>query len=337
MGEGTLGLLASVAKQESENISVRTRRAKLHYAQAGRHKDGGPRAFGLTRDWSDFVPEEARLIRSAAERILGGDSLRSIVLEWRNDGVTSSTGRPWSAAALRGLLLQPRLYGVRVHDGHAVAKGTWPAILDEATCRRLAAVLMDPRRRSGRPVRSYLLTGFLRCSKCGGRMRSTHAKGGKRKYSCPPKPEGCNGTAILADDTEYEVAAQVVIAMDSPKLQDRLCRGRTSRGAARRHRRGRVEAGGIAHEWASNRISRPEWLIARDAVQARLEQSRAQLAELTVHVPLVPGDLAGRWDDLTFDERQQVLRLVVDRIAVAPATRGRHFFDPTRLSITWRA
>jgi len=28
---------------------------------------------------------------------------------------------------------------------------------------------------------------------------------------------------------------------------------------------------------------------------------------------------------------------VVDRIAVAPAIRGRHFFDPTRLSITWRA
>lgn len=338
MGEGTLGLLASVAKQESENISVRTRRAKLHHAQAGRHKDGGPRAFGLTRDWSEVVPEEARLIRSAAERVLAGDSLRSIALDWNRQGVVSSTGRPWSAQALRGLLLQPRLYGVRVHDGRPVAKGTWPAILDETTCRRLAAVLTDPRRRSGRPVGSYLLTGFLRCAKCGGRMRSTHPKGGKRKYSCPPKPEGCNGTAILADDAEYEVAAQVLIAMDSPKLQDRLSdEDGQGEQLAEAIAAGEMKLEELAQEWASNRITRPEWLVARDAVQARLDQSRGRLAELVVQVPPVPDDLAGRWDDLTFEERRQVLRAVVDCITVAPATRGRHFFDPTRLAIEWRA
>jgi site-specific DNA recombinase len=338
LGEGTLGLLASVAKQESENISVRSRRAKLHHAQAGRHKDGGPRAFGLTGDWSEVVPDEARLIRSAAERVLSGDSLRSIVMDWRKEGVITSTGRPWSTAALRGLLLQPRLYGVRVHEGHAVAKGTWPAILDETTCRRLTAVLTDPRRRSGRPIRSYLLTGFLRCGKCGGRMRSTHPKGGKRKYSCPPKPEGCNGTAILADDAECEVAAQVLTAMDSPKLQDRL--GNEDGPAeelAEAIAADEMKLEELAHEWASNRITRPEWLVARDGVQARLEQSRGRLAESAVQVPMVPGDLAGRWDDLTFEERRQVLSAVVDWITVAPATRGRHFFDPTRLAVNWRA
>jgi len=169
-------------------------------------------------------------------------------------------------------------------------------------------------------------------------MRSTHPKGGKRKYGCPPKPEGCNGTAILADDAEYEVAAQVLLAMDSPKLQDRLCKeDEQAEEMAEAIAADELKLEELAHEWASNRISRPEWLVARDAVQARLAQSRARLAELTVHVPVVPGDLAGRWDDLTFDERRQVLRLVVDRIAVAPAIRGRHFFDPTRLSITWRA
>lgn len=32
-----------------------------------------------------------------------------------------------------------------------------------------------------------------------------------------------------------------------------------------------------------------------------------------------------------------MLSAVVDWITVAPATRGRHFFDPTRLAIRWRA
>jgi site-specific DNA recombinase len=337
MGEGTLGLLASVAKQESENISVRTRRAKLHHAEKGRHKDGGPRPFGLTRDWSAVVPEEARLIRSAAERVLTGDSLRSIVMEWNRQGVVTSTGRSWSTQALRTLLLQRRLYGVREHDGRVVAKGTWPAILDETTSRRLSAVLTDPRRRSGRPAHSYLLTGFLRCSKCGGRMRSTHPSGGKRKYTCPPKPEGCNGIAILADDAEREVGAQVLIAMDSPRLREPLDDddgGGEEFALAIAADEMKLEE--LAQDWAANRITRPEWLAARDAVQARLEQSRRRLAEIAVKLPLIQEDLSGRWEDLTFDEKRQVLGVVVDSIIVMPATRGRHFFDPERLSIKWR-
>ena len=56
MGEGVLGMLASMAKQESENMSVRIRRSKRHHAEAGRHRAGGLRPFGLSRDWSELVP-----------------------------------------------------------------------------------------------------------------------------------------------------------------------------------------------------------------------------------------------------------------------------------------
>lgn len=168
-------------------------------------------------------------------------------------------------------------------------------------------------------------------------MRSTHPSGGKRKYTCPPKPEGCNGIAILADDAEGEVGAQVLIAMDSPRLRESLDDdddGGEEFAVAIAADEMKLEE--LAQDWAANRISRPEWLAARDAVQARLDQSRRRLAELAVKLPVVQEDLSGRWEDLTFDEKRQVLGVVVDSIVVAPATRGRHFFDPTRLSIKWR-
>jgi DNA invertase Pin-like site-specific DNA recombinase len=336
MGEGVLGMLASMAKAESENISVRSRRAKRHYAEMGRHKDGGPRAFGLSPDWSTVVPEEVALIREAAERILAGESLRGVVLDWGRRDVETSTGRPFLVASLRSLLLQERLYGARVYKGRVVAAGGWPVILDELTCRRLRAVLTDPNRRMGAPVRSYLLTGFLRCSKCGGRMRSTAPASGKRKYACPPKPDGCGGTAILADRTEEELAAQVLAALDSPDIHAGLTKNDDGEDLAGAIADDETQLEELAKEWAAKRITRAEWLVARDAVQARLDVARGRLAENAVRIP-VAVDLPGRWSDLTFDQRRAVLSAVVERVEVRPATRGRHFFDPERLNVVWRA
>ncbi|MGI8808021.1 MAG: recombinase family protein [Acidimicrobiales bacterium] len=69
-------------------------------------------------------------------------------------------------------------------------------ILDETTCARLRAVLTDPARpaagrahrsgpTTGPPVHSYLLTGLLRCGRCGARMRSTKPKTASGPTSAP--------------------------------------------------------------------------------------------------------------------------------------------------------
>ena len=172
MGEGVLGMLASMAKQESENMSVRIRRSKRHHAEAGRHKDGGPRPFGITRDWSEVVADEAALIREAADRVLAAQSLRSIAADWQARGIATSRAvsgrvRPSASSSCRSA---STACGSR---RRVVAVGSWPRILDEAICARLRAVLTDPARRPGPPVHSYLLTGLLRCGRCGARMRST--------------------------------------------------------------------------------------------------------------------------------------------------------------------
>lgn len=344
MGEGVLGMILSMAKAESENIRLRTGRAKRHHAENGRPKDGGPRPFGVAPgakpkdapNWSKVVPEEAALIEEAADRILAGESLRGVVLDWGRRGIQTTTGRPFSMASLRSLLLQERLYGARVHQGRVVAQGSWPVLLDEMTFRRVRAVLTDPRRRTGAPVRSYLLTGFLRCSKCGGRMRSTAPASGKRKYACPTKPEGCGGTAILADRTEQELVAQVLAALDSPAIYAGLMEEEGTDELAGEIAEDEAALGTLAADFAQRRITRAEWLVARDGIQARLDETRSRLSEVAVRVPVVPADLAGRWEDLTFDQRRSVLSSVLDSVVVGPAVRGRHFFDPDRLQVAWR-
>lgn len=331
MGEGMLGVIASMAKAESENISVRTKRAKRHHAENGRHKDGGPRAFGLTAGWAEVVPEEADLIREAADRILSGESLRAVALDWGRRGVMTTTGRPWTTQALRQLLLQPRLYGVRVYDGRVVGRGSWPAILDHGTWAKLKAVLEDPRRRAGAPTRSYLLTGYLRCGRCGRKMRAHQPKDGKRKYACPPKPEGCNGCTIVADDAEAEVVAQVLAALDTPELQAATEDDDALTAAVEEDEAMLTQ---LAKDYAERLIGRAEWLEARDAVQERLDANRAKLAEAAVRVPMV--DLPDRWEALTFDQRRTVLAAVIDRVNVTSVGRGKRVPAGDRLTVIWR-
>jgi hypothetical protein len=168
-------------------------------------------------------------------------------------------------------------------------------------------------------------------------MRSTAPSHGKRKYVCPPKPDGCNGIAILADRVEEELAARVLVAIDAPGLSaafDSADRGEDLVVAMAADESQLEE---LAGDWAAKLISRAEWLVARDVVHRRLDESRTLLAEQAIKSHVTFADLPGRWEDLTFDQRRAVLAAVVERVEIQPATRGRHFFDPARLHVVWRA
>lgn len=337
MGEGVLGLLASMAKAESENISVRTRRAKLHHAKNGRHKDGGPRAFGLSRDWSTVIPEEAEAIQEAASRVLAGESLRGVVLDWQARGLRTSTGKEWSAQGLRQLLRQPRLCGQRVYAGEVVGDGDWPALLDATTCARLRDVLDDPSRRqqgSGR----HLLTGLVRCGKCGGRLR-TSTPGGTRKYGCPPKPEGCNGVAILAESLEELVTEAVLLRLDTPALAEALANAGDDDSAAQAVVTVQARLDELADMFAQGELSRREWLRAREGLERRLEAAEAAMRRESDAAALagIEGTLRASWPALSLDRQRAVLAAVVDRVVIGPAVRGRNRFDPERVDVVWRA
>jgi hypothetical protein len=90
-------------------------------------------------------------------------------------------------------------------------------------------------------------------------------------------------------------------------------------------------------------ISRGEFLAARDALEARIGRARRALERDTSRSLLadIPADelaLRARWDAADVDWRRSLLRAVVDRVVIAPATRrGRGVFELGRIDIVWRA
>jgi site-specific DNA recombinase len=127
---------------------------------------------GKGRDVVD--DEEATVVRSIAQRIIGGDSLRNIVKELNDAGVSSPDGKPWGKPSVRHIVLRERNVGLRMHHGQVVGDGDWDPILDRAVWDQVRAVLRDPQRRTATSsAAAHLLSGLARCGVCGAPMRAS--------------------------------------------------------------------------------------------------------------------------------------------------------------------
>ena len=98
------------AQREMAKMSKRIRRAQLEAAENGEPHPGGPRRFGTVGIGKSKVSlaqaeRECQLIHEAADRVLAGDSLRGIVLDWHERGITTSTGRPFQNTTLKQMLV----------------------------------------------------------------------------------------------------------------------------------------------------------------------------------------------------------------------------------------
>jgi site-specific DNA recombinase len=111
--DGVHSAIASVnnAVLESRRISDRTRRKKKARAAEGRF-NGGPRPFAYEADGVTVRESEAKVVRWCYERLLAGDSLRTLVRTLNEEG------GHWHAHTLRQILTSKRIIGVRVHQGN---------------------------------------------------------------------------------------------------------------------------------------------------------------------------------------------------------------------------
>jgi site-specific DNA recombinase len=345
-GRLTARIVGSVARKESEDKSRRLRRKHQELAEAGKVSGGGPRPFGYEADRLTICEPEAALIRDATERLLAGDTVRSIVRDWTDRGVPTVTGAHWSSTTVKRLMTSARISGQREHQGRIVGPAVWPAIIDPDQSVRLRAVLRDPKRsnRTARPVRSYLLSGFVVCGACGAKMTAQPVirKGNKyRRYQCYKDRGGCNRVGIGAEGVESLVVAAVTEVLDSPALAKAVAR--TDEGPDPMIEIERLEARQVelAEEYGAGRLSMIEWRAARGAVEAQLATARAALrvdTERHASAELVGqgSALAERWESLNIDQRRAIVGAVVDSVTIAPTSRANNRFDPERVGIVWK-
>lgn len=344
-GRMTARVVGAVARHESEHKSARLRRKHLELAEGGKISGGGDRPFGYEDDRRTVNRREARILREAARAVLGGESLRSIVADLTRRGVTTTAGNEWRSTSLRRLLMSARIAGLRSHRGADIANAEWPAIITIEQHRRLVAILGDPDRFTNRTPRSYLLTGLARCALCGAKLVARPRSDKRRSYVCASGPNfgGCGKIRVLADPLEELVAATVIARLDTPALVEMI----TSTDVADI---GTVEAleavearlAELGEMWAGGEIDRAGWTAARRRLEAERDKLTAEMRAVVGAAALASysgeaGALNAAWPSMPFDQRRTIVDAVVEVVTVNPAVRGRNYFDPDRVSITWKA
>jgi site-specific DNA recombinase len=355
-------ILGAVAKKSSDDASARIRAAFDAKAARGEYKRGGVRPFGY--EWSDesgrleIREDEAALLREAAERIIAGESRRSITRDWHERGIRTSEGRPWSITRLGELVASPRIVGKRVHRGEIVGDGNWPTILDARTQRR---VVQQMRRQPAghKPGRQrHLLTGLVHCGECGSRLqakaRKDRAGRGFRTYRCSnDSAASCGGCSVLAEPLEQLImwTAWMQVAPDPGSVfKDAIAAGDVEDPAAQRLRDLAADLADrerqLAHDhYVDGILSRDAFLdalarlredqLAAERELSSLERtggpsfSREQVLQL--HGP--PASLGGA-DPEAVEFWRSVVGAVFERVDVA-SWRGRRF-NPDRVTLVPR-
>ncbi len=341
MGWGVATLMFSVGQQYSETHSKNVARAWEAAAAQGKPHVGGRRLFGYTQGY-EVISEEASIVREVVDRLINGESLRSVATDLNARGVLTAeskncAGKPWSAHGLRQCLRSPALAGMRTHRGMKTA-GTWEPIITperhEALLVKIGAV--GP---SGDKVPvKWLLTGIVRCGGCGERMSVVHQK----HYGCVKRPEtnGCGKVFITQKGLDAHVVAQLLSflahaqAQPLPAGQDpAILRTAIEVDNQRLERLNRAR-------FVDETIGQNEWRPAREELVNRIHAAKDALTVLESRSALRPGtreELDAWWEGASIEERRAAVRDAFDEIVISPATRRGSVFDTDRVRIEWNA
>lgn len=332
--------LGAVARYESEHKRDRNLRKAQELADAGKVGNGGPRPFGYTASRLELQEDEAEVLRELYADVLAGRGVRTLCRDLDERGIRTTTGGAWSQQGLRYNLLSPRNAGLREHRGAVVGPAVWPAVVDRETWEQARAVLTSSRRiGDALPyARRYLLTGFLRCGLCGGKLKPNRSAELQR-FGCRPEPgDGRCGRILIRYSPVEEFVEDLVLARletqaelqpEDPADPSDALRAQITTFEQRLQ--------GLAEEYADGDRSALELRASGQVLRERIAGLRRQIVGVAqarrMAEPLVVRDA---WPTYDLEQRRAALDVMLERIDVAPAKRGLNRFDPDRLTVLWR-
>jgi len=342
------------AQREMAKMSKRIRRAKLEAAQNGKRHAGGSRHFGTVGVGKNVVsPAQAKreqdLIVEAANRILAGDSLRGILIDWNGRGVRTSTGKMFHNYTIRQVLLSPRIAGYRVHHG-TLYPGQWEPIIPLEKWQAVRAILTDPARKTnlGGGTPRYLLTGLVKCGQCGRRMwgtkRVNYGKEQPASYFCRPYPGTGSCGAVRRSMTKVdELITEALFQAVEADALDHVSRSvhSDSNDPSRElyeqlaHDAGLLDR--LEDKVAEELIKPTTARRKRAEIECRMERTRAKLDQLGDRRVMVriPRNLRAEWEGYSLDRRRAILRAVLNKVVIHPQG-SRYRFDPDLIVPDWK-
>jgi site-specific DNA recombinase len=297
MGRLTLNILLSFAQFERELAGERIRDKFAASRAKGMWMGGSPPLGYDIRDRKLVVNSaEADLVRLIFRRFLDLGSALLLIRElnaqghrtksWTTQAGTFREGRPFDKGTLYKILRNRTYLGEATHKGKSYP-GEHAPIIDRAIWDRVHEVLASNAKRRGNEARARtpaLLRGLVRCTHCSSAMTPTHTRRRGRLY----RYYVCLGASRRGHDTcpVRSIAASEVEALVLGQVR-RL-------------------------------LASPE-LVARTITEVRRENGAAEDTELEEgDVIEALGALEPVWDELYPAEQARILRLLIERIDVAP-------------------
>jgi site-specific DNA recombinase len=254
MSEMYYNLMAVFAQEESRRIGERVRASMTYFEERGWHRPGRTpwgyrwrpatdeeRGAGAPKSVLELHPDEAPYVAEAWQTLARGTSLMEVGRWAATLPSVARGGRNLNFGVLRTTFRAP-VYVGRNGNGDDVdsvldrAVGRWPALVtDELWLQVRANVDKGKRKLPAQASGKYLLTGFLRCDRCGSRMagntiRTTHKKSGIcRTYVCTgfatgARREGtCRSRSVSADTLDEKVlrtVTEMLAIANTPEVID---------------------------------------------------------------------------------------------------------------------
>ncbi|MGB3697611.1 MAG: recombinase family protein [Gordonia sp. (in: high G+C Gram-positive bacteria)] len=344
-------LLGAAARHEVEQRSERIRRARVQQASKGKHH-GGRRCYGWEIDGVTMRPDEADVLRQAADQVLAGVSLREIVADLNARGVPTTTGRgPWSSLTIRSALMSPRVAGLSAHKGAVVGEAEWPPIIDRDKWHALQLIFKDPARKSNKQGSAprWLGSGLYVCGVCGSNDVRMSIVEGRRRYRCRNRVKGDPTPHVGRDQSLLDEYVQAVIidrlAMkDTAPLFDTTPVGELDLGALTLDLEALTERRkGLAVLYADGTLTADQLAAGSAEIERRQDDIRQRLAVASVRSPLAsmvgPGTVGERWRSLTIPVQRRILDELLT-VTILPTKPGRKkngtYFDYDAIKFEWK-
>lgn len=265
--------------------------------------------------------------------------------------VTAKGAGRWQPTAVHRMLTNPAYKGSFEyrHSPSEVVSIPVPPIIDEATWEATQAQLKENSLYSSRNNKhnSYLLRGLIRCPRCGGAYTG-YLQRGYRGYRCnrahtasSSTGKRCSPGSIRAKPVEDAVWAAIKGALQSPDLlneeyERRLDDSGTTdsveyerKQLAAAQKRLEVQGDRVTDAYINEAIDLSRYKIEMEKLRGRRENLDRVTQELDdkanrelssrdalEHLRRFCDQVSQGLDVMTCEERQQLLRLVVERITV---------------------
>ena len=252
IGRFILAARAFIAEVEREKIAERTMRGKVERARSGRLPQGtGKGCYGYSYDRETgkraIVPAQANVVSRIYGEFVSRTPIVRIANDLNDEGIPAFGGGNWHSATVyrvlrnetyTGRTIYLRTFRSKTHNNNGRSRpkvnerppsewisieGASPRIIDDDTFQEVKRTLDDPeRRRRGRAIYDYGLSGKVRCLICGSAMVGQTLRKRFRYYRCRrafagPRADRCPSLYVRADELEQAVKDEAAAVLADPE------------------------------------------------------------------------------------------------------------------------